>query len=409
MLLALFKLALRNVFRNRRRSGLTLASVIIGLAALFFIQSLIKSLQAEMVDRAIGVFNAHLQVQSKKSEDPKIPEFSFGQVQEVEKILKEDPEVAAISKRILLTALAASPANSLGSGVFAIDPEDEKQLSSIASYVKEGHFLSGPKQVLIGRTIAKNLDLRVGEKAVLMAQNREGSFEGRALRVAGIFETGSYTWDASMIYAYRRDIEDLLAWNGEVNVIAVKLKDVTKLDEVHERLSSKITGLNGGLKVLTWRDVSAEIIHIQSFQDSILFLILCVIFVIVALGILNTLLMSLFERIREFGLMMALGAKRKEVAVLLLTESVFLGGIGLFWGAVWGMSIILVFHFLGLPLPLGEALSYFLPFERTLFLRFAWKSHAIAVLSVILVSCLAGIIPALRVSRLRAAEALRHV
>ncbi|MEK7287172.1 MAG: ABC transporter permease, partial [Elusimicrobiota bacterium] len=174
MLLALFKLALRNVFRNRRRSGLTLASVIIGLAALFFIQSLIKSLQADMADRAIGVFNAHLQVQSKASEDPKVPEASFGNVALVEKILRDDPDVVAVSKRILVTGMVASPTNSMGVGVFSIDPQDETQLSSIASYVKDGHFIEGPRQVLLGKKIAKNLDVRVGEKVVLMAQNREG-------------------------------------------------------------------------------------------------------------------------------------------------------------------------------------------------------------------------------------------
>ncbi|MEK6543285.1 MAG: ABC transporter permease [Elusimicrobiota bacterium] len=409
MILALIKLAIRNVFRNRRRSGLTLASVIIGLAALFFIQSLIKSLQADMVERAISVFNSHIQVQSAKSDDPKVPEASFSGAARIEEILRRDPDVLAVSKRILFTGLIASPLNSMGVGIFSVDPKDETQLSTISSYVKKGEFIKDNGTIAIGARIAKNLDARVGEKIVIMAQSRDGAFEGKALRVAGIYETGSYTWDASMVYMTLQDAQAILAWGGDISSIAVKIRDASALERVEERLGKAIAVKENGLKMLTWKDVSSEIIHIQEFQDSVLILVISVVFVIVALGILNTMLMSLFERIREFGLMMALGAKRKHVAVLLLAESICMGSIGLFWGAAWGLSIISVFHFIGLPLPLGEALSYFLPFEKTLYLRFAWGSHAWAVLCVILVSMAAGIIPAIRVSRLRAAEALRHV
>ncbi|MBI4062781.1 MAG: ABC transporter permease [Elusimicrobia bacterium] len=400
---------MRNVLRNRRRSGLTLASVVVGVAALFFIQSLIKSLQADMVDRAMGIYNSHIQIQARASQDPKIPEASFGGVDAIEAVLRDDKSVAAFTRRVMFTGLIASAQNSAGVGVVSIDPLKETSISNIHHYIKEGRLLDAPGQIMIGRRIAKNLDVRLGEKVVMMAQNREGSFEGRALRVAGIFETGSYTWDVSIVYMNLEDAQSLLAWPGEINSLAVKIKDSSDIETVRSELSQKIGALEKDLKVLTWKDIGSELVHIQRFQDSILYLVMCVVFVIVALGILNTMLMSLFERIREFGLMMALGAKRKEVAVLLLTESAYLGMMGLAWGAAWGVSVIVFFYFYGLPLPLGEALSYFLPFEKTLHLRFAWPSHLVAVVSVLVISAVAGIVPAVRVFRLRAAEALRHV
>ncbi|MBI4368653.1 MAG: ABC transporter permease [Elusimicrobia bacterium] len=409
MIFAVIKLALRNVFRNRRRSGLTLASVIIGVAALFFIQSLIKSLQSDMVERSLSVFNSHIQIQNKDTEDLKIPEYSFGDVAAIEEALSRDNAVMAYSQRVLFTALLASAQNSVGTGVFAMEPEKEKQLTSVAQYIVEGRFLDAPKQVTIGAKVAKNLDVRVGEKLVLMAQNRQGAFEGKVLRVSGIYKTGSYTWDASIIYMHLKDAQELLAWGEDINCIAVKLKDATMIEATQERLAVSLEAPRRGLKILRWSDISSEIVHVQGFQDAVLSFMIGIVFIIVALGILNTMLMSLFERIREFGLMMALGAKRRDVALLLLMESAFLGTMGLAWGAAWGLSAIVVFHFVGLPLPLGEALSYFLPFEKVLYMRFAWKSHIVAVLLVILVSAIAGIIPAIRVTRLRAAEALRHV
>lgn len=409
MFFALIKLALRNVLRNRRRSGLTLASVVIGLTALFFQQSLIKSLQSEMANRAINVFNSHLQIQAQGSQDLKMPEISFRIPDSLETEIRRDLRVEAVSKRVLFTGLVASASSSLGTGILGVDPDDEKQISSIAGYLREGKFLNSRKQIFIGSIVARNLDVRVGEKVVLMAQNREGSLEGTALRVAGIFDSGSYTWDASIVYMHREDAQEILGWENRINAMAIRLKPGEPLEEVQKDLARKIQGQKSPLKVLTWKDIGSEIIHIQGFQDAVLFMVLMVVFAIVALGILNTMLMSLFERIREFGLMMALGAKRWHVALLLLAESTWLGLTGLVWGAGWGAAIIIFFHFVGLPLPLGKALSYFLPFEKTLHLQFAWGSHLLAVLCVIGVSVVAGLIPAFRVARLKAAEALRHV
>lgn len=410
MTLALIKLALRNVLRNTRRSGLTLASVVIGLTSLFFLQSLMKSLQADMVERANSVFNSHLQVQSRESTDPKIPEIPLSGASWIGERLKEHPLIRLHSKRVLFTALAASAANSIGTGIIGVDPENEKQISSIAGYIRDGKYLDGPRQIIIGAIVARNLDIRAGEKLVVMAQSRNGALEGKSVRVAGIYETGSYTWDASICYMHRADAQEILGWEeDEFNSIAIKLKDATEIESVKKDLEKSLEISARGLKILTWKDVGSEIVHIKQFQDSVLYLIMIVIFIIVALGILNTMLMSLFERIREFGLMMALGAKRKQVALLLLAESAWLGLTGLLWGGLWGMGIIVFFHFVGMPLPLGQALSYFLPFEKTLHLRFAWGNHFVAVLCVILVSILAGLIPAIRVTRLKAAEALRHV
>ena len=409
MVTALFKFGIRNVLRNKRRSAITLASVIIGVAALLFVQSLIKTLNVDMADRVIGIFTSHLQIQAQDSQDPKVPERSFGDLAFIEDTLRRDTNVEAVSKRLVFRGLLASAVGSKAVVAVGVDPQDEARISPIARYVKRGNYLNGENQIILGAKIAKDLDLRVGEKAVIMAQNREGSFEGRPLRVAGIFETGSYTWDASIVYMPRDNAQALLAWGNEVNVMAVKLKDADKLRVSRDKIDLLLRARRKDIKVLTWMDVSGEIYKFQEFQNSILAMVVGVVFMIVTLGVLNTMLMSLFERVREFGLMMALGVRSSRVGLLLLVESAFLGAFGLFWGALCGLSLIFVFHFIGLPLPLGEAMSQFLPYEKTLLMRFAWPSHLFAALLIILVSCIAGVLPALRVGRLRPSEALRHV
>ncbi|MFC1523076.1 ABC transporter permease [Elusimicrobiota bacterium] len=409
MLSIIFKLALRNVLRNKRRSAITLSTVVIGLTALFFQQSLIESLQAEMVDRAINAWTSHLQIQSSQSEDPKIPQKPFYNVKALEKMLGTLSECAGFSKRVIFTGLAASSANSKGVAFFGIEPEKEKQLFGFEQYVIKGKFISKSGQSVIGSRLAKNLDLRVGEKFVMMGQDEEGGLSARTIRVAGIFETGSYAFDDQIAYVWWKDAQDVLRWGNGINSLAIKLHNVNKLDRTQKVVEEKVRQIGPEFKVVSWKDISAELIHIRKFQDAVLYLILIVIFVIVALGILNTMLMSLFERIREFGLMMSIGAKRKEIMMLLIIESGWLGVTGLFWGALWGAAIISFFGIVGLPLPLGEALSYFMPFERYLHLRFAWSSHIWAGICVIFVSLLAGIIPAFKILHLKAADALRHV
>ena len=132
-------------------------------------------------------------------------------------------------------------------------------------------------------------------------------------------------------------------------------------------------------------------------------------FAIVALGILNTQLMSLFERVREFGVLMAIGARPRWIVRLILAESLVLGLVGVLLGVATGAAMIAYFGRHGLHLPVGQAFSYFLPFPSVIYLRPSWHQHAFACASVFAITLLASLPPALRAGRLKPAEALRHV
>ena len=147
---------------------------------------------------------------------------------------------------------------------------------------------------------------------------------------------------------------------------------------------------------------------IKEFQDAVLLVVLLIIFSIVALGIFNTLLMSLFERIREFGLMMALGAKPAYVAFLIIAESVILGLLGIVTGLLFGSILILYFGKRGIPLPIGDAMGYWMPFDKVIYLKFAWKVHLLSAAAALLTSLVAAIFPAVHAARLKPAQALRH-
>jgi ABC-type lipoprotein release transport system permease subunit len=402
------RLAWRNVWRNRRRSLINVASMGFGLAAIMFGQSMMRSLQYQLIEKATGSFTGHVRIQRRDVDEAKFPDKFMADPEPGAKLLDADARVLVWGRRIQITGLVSAPKMSLGALICAVEPEKEHRLTDMAGYIKEGTYLEGqPKGVVMGRKIANRLDVRLGEKIVIMAQASDGSMGAEAFRVVGISETGSESFDGQMVWIPLKAMQELLVRPGQANQLAAKLKDLSQAEAVAGDLDAKLGPGNVGS--LSWRRIDREIIGIQAFQDGLLTIVLFVVFAIVALGILNTQLMSLFERVREFGVLMAIGARPRWIVRLLICESALLGVVGTTFGGLVGAALIYHFGRVGLRLPVGDAFKYFLPFPSVIFLRPAWGLHAFACVTVFVITLLATLPPALRAGRLKPAEALRHV
>ena len=404
----MLKLAWRNVWRNRRRSAITTASMGCGLAAIMFGQSMLKSLQSQLIEKATGSITGHIQIQHRSIKEYKFPDKYIEDPDPVEGILSRHPDIKVFGRRLNITGLVSSPTGSVGTFICGVQAQKEKSVTNMAGYIVKGEFLgSNPRGLVMGDKLAQRLDLKMGEKAVVMAQADDGSMGAEAFRLVGIFHTGSVSFDGQIIYVPLAALQELLGAGKKINHFVARLNDIQDADRVQQELSEKISGRP--LQVLSWKNVDHEILGIQNFQNGILDVVLIVVFVIVALGILNTLLMSLFERVREFGVLMAIGANPAWVMKLVIIESLILGVLGTLLGLAVGSSLIAYFGVAGLHLPVGDALSYFIPFPSVIYLRYAWAHHLFAAFSVLATATLAALPPALRAGRMRPAEALRHV
>jgi ABC-type lipoprotein release transport system permease subunit len=402
------RLAWRNVWRNRRRSLINVASMGFGLAAIMFGQSMMRSLQTQLIEKATGSFTGHVRIQRRDVDEPKFPDKFLADPSAPGRLLSADPRVLVWGRRIQLTGLVSAPKASLGALICAVEPDKERQLTDMAGYIKEGAYLSpDSKDIVMGRKIAGRLDVRLGEKVVLMAQAADGSMGADVFRLVGISETGSESFDGQMVWIALPALQALLERPGQVNQLAAKLKDIALADAVAADLNAKLGP--GQVGALSWKSIDREILGIQEFQDGLLTIVLVVVFAIVALGILNTQLMSLFERVREFGVLMAMGARPGWIVRLLMVESALLGLVGTGFGILVGAGLIAHFGRVGLYLPVGNAFKYFLPFPSVIYLRPSWGMHAFACVTVFVVTLLATLPPALRAGRLNPAEALRHV
>ena len=369
---------------------------------------MLRSLQQQLIEKATGSFTGHVRIQRRDSDEPKFPDKFVVDPSRGAALLEADPRVLVWGRRIQITGLVSSPKMSLGALICAVEPDKERQITDMYTYLKEGTYLGGqPKGVVMGRKIANRLDVRLGEKIVVMAQAADGSMGAEVFRVVGIHETGSESFDGQMVWIPLNAMQDLLGRPSQVNQLVAKLRNIDDAAALASDLDAKLGP--GPIGALSWRLIDKEIIGIQAFQDGLLTIVLGVVFAIVALGILNTQLMSLFERVREFGVLMAIGARPRWIVRLLIMESALLGLVGTLLGLVIGSAMIAHFGRVGLHLPVGDAFKYFLPFPSVIYLRPAWNQHAFACATVFLVTLLATLPPALRAGRLKPAEALRHV
>ncbi|MEK7233844.1 MAG: FtsX-like permease family protein [Elusimicrobiota bacterium] len=404
----MMRLAWRNVWRNRRRSLINVAAMGFGLAAIMFGQSMMRSLQGQLIEKATGSITGHVRVQRSDVDESKFPDKFMADPGPAGKILDNDPRVAVWGRRIHLTGLVSAPNASLGALICAVEPEKEKRITDMSTYIKEGTYLDpNGRGVVMGRKIAGRLDVRLGEKVVIMAQAADGSMGAEAFRVVGLHQTGSESFDGQIVWVPLKAMQEMLGRPGQANQLAARVKDIELADEVAADVDKRLPA--GDIRALSWRKIDREIIVIQSFQNGILTVVLIIVFMIVALGILNTQLMSLFERVREFGVLMAIGARPLWIVRLILAESLVLGCVGALLGLTIGALLIAYFGRHGLRLPVGEAVSYFLPFPSVIYLVPAWRRHAFACFAVFLITLLAALPPALRAGRLKPAEALRHV
>src|SRR5579872_6428464 len=217
-------LAWRNVWRNLRRSLITTASMASGLAAIMFGQSMMKSVQQQLVDKDTSSITSHLQVQHKDIKELKMPDKYIDDPSVVERALASEPGIKAWAKRIQVTGLVSSPQTSEGVLIDAIEPDREPKVTSMSQYLTEGRFLSkNGKEIVLGEKLARKLDVRLGEKVVVMVQSRDGSMGADAFRVCGIFRAGSTTFDASIIYVPLEAFQQTLQVGQKVNQFAVRL------------------------------------------------------------------------------------------------------------------------------------------------------------------------------------------
>lgn len=402
-------IAARNIFRNRRRTTITVTGTAFGIAAYVFLFGYFDGFGEGIIDNSTRYLTGHMQIERPGFRHDLAPELALGDAGAVVAAMKSQPGVEAAAPRVQAQALASSATRSEGIMLFGVDPIEERRLTLIHQSVVEGHALApgADREVLIGRDLARKLGVRPGEKIVVMAQGSGGELGTAAFRVGGIFATESASFDGVMAFVTLRASQNLLAMGDRVSTVNVRLRDRGDLPAVLGRVR---TTLPQDLGVAAWQDLLPQIDEMVKMTRVISNIILAIAFAVVAMAVMNTVFMAVAERTREFGVMLALGASPSAIQRMVVYETAVLMAISSVAGYAIGVGMTLYFGKAGIDLS-----SFFQGYATipglTGIVRPVLLADRVIIPGIILFTAgvLVSLYPARTAARLDPVRAIRHV
>lgn len=414
-------IAWRNIWRNRTRTMVVIGAISIGVWAAMFMSGFATGMINSYITNAIENIISHIQVHQPEFSRDMDVKYIIEKAAELEERLNNNDDLKAVSVRSLSSGMISSSKSSRGIRIKAIEPEAEIAVSSLNEKVVEGEYFNGKRknQVLLSQVLAGKLNVKLRSKIVLTFQNLDGDITAAAFRIVGIFDSGNTPFDESHVFILRKDLNRLLSPSDGEDVesgpgknppaiaheVAIMLKDQGRLDSVAQDLSRQFPGL----KVETYRDISPELQLYESQIKFVSLIYLTVIMLALVFGIVNTMLMAVLERIRELGMLMAIGMNKLRVFSMIVLETIMLGIVGAPLGLLLGFLSV---NYLGKH---GINLS---TFSRSL--KMYGMSDVIyfdldpivywqVPTAVALTAIVASLYPAFKAIRLRPVEAIRKI
>lgn len=406
-------LSWRNLWRHKKRTWLTVGAMVFSNILLVFLISLQVGNYDMMIDNSLKAYSGQLQVSIKGYHDePKMRLVMDDISAQAERLREAMPELM-VSERAEAFVLASSEERSFGLQLAGVDVDHEPEVSSIPGLVKEGRYIrSGTEpdqdfEIIIGKVLARNLKVTVGDQITLLGSGYDGSFAAAVVQVVGVYESGINELDRSLAQMPLDAFDSMFAMQGRGHSIVANGPDVKKVALYQQRLNTVLSDTDGVLETLNWKQLNPGLQQaIQSDMASAWFMY-GVLVLLVSFSVLNTQLMSVLERTREFGIMNAIGLRPFELAKLVILETSVMAGLGFLIGTLGGLLLAIYLNRVGLSIPgmqeMAEQYNLSGAMHPSLNL-FAIVSGPVAVF----VGCLlAAIYPVLKLLKIQPVAAMR--
>jgi ABC-type lipoprotein release transport system permease subunit len=408
-------MAWRNLWRRRRRTLITISSIAFGTFLAVIFTSLQDRNFADMIDLAARMIGGHVTLQHPEYQDKPTLSRSVRDTDRLTSLAMEDEEVVKVVTRIMGFAMLSTASANYGGGFIAFDPEaeDENTLSIIEGLVEGEIFASSrDRGIILGKRLAKNLGTEMGRKVVYTLTDKNGEIVSGLARVSGIVRTGAPSLDAGLCLLPIDSIRQVLGYApDEALQVAVFIDDQRKSGEVARRLKERVDPQQ--VAALTWDQIQPDLAGFIAMKVGGAIFMEVLIAIIIAAGIFNTLFVSVMERLREFGIMMAIGFSPGSLFRLVMLESLWLGLVGLAAGAALTVGPYLYLNKTGLDLTAmiggdgaevaGVAVS---PIMRV----GIFPEHAVLIAAAVFIATmLSGLYPAWRAGRVVPVETIKIV
>ncbi len=402
------QMAWRNIWRNPRRTAVILAAVGIGVWSNLSLGALSRGMVAEMLRNGIATLTGHIQVHAAGYRDDPAIEHRLETPDKVADVLRRDlPTGARWTSRVRVTAVASNARHSTGVTLVGIDPAAEAGVSFIGRSVREGRYLreDDPNAIVIGRALADKFETRLGHRLVLMSQSTDGQIASASFQIVGVYRAELQATEERYVFVTKAAAQRMLGLGNAVSEFAVLLPRAGAVSAVAGRLRGN---LPAGCEIQTWRELLPLLDAYLGIFNGFMLMWYVVVFAAMGFGLVNTTLMAVYERMREFGLMQALGMRPSGIVRDVLTESALLLLVGVALGNAAGLATVALLARTGIDLSALAAGSEYFGMSRVIRPELASGDFLAANLVVMGLGLLVSCYPAIRAGRFTPVEALTH-
>ena len=403
------KLAWRNIWRNRRRTIITVSSILFAVVCALFIESLERGAHNLMINNMTSFHTGHIQIQDYRYEDEPSLDNAFlyddSLLQEIE---QTSAFIDFTVPRIEAFMLAAGDDLARGAMVLGIDPDAEQKLNSLEDRLTEGRFFEdGDGSVVLGSGLAGRLNLSVGDTLALIGQGRFGMSASGLFEVSGLVNHPVRDMNNQLVYISLPDAQWLLSADGYITNLLISPQRLRDTDELARQLKAGLS--DEELRVLTWEEMLPDLIEALEFDALQTRFMMGILYVVIGFGIFGTILTMTLERMREFGILLSVGMQRLKLAAVVFLETFMISILGIAAGSGLGYLILLYFYYNPIEIgnDMGDLFEEF-GFEPIIPVAieagiFAWQGFVIFVMAMLI-----SLYPVFKIFRLKILDAARR-
>jgi putative ABC transport system permease protein len=406
----LLALGWKNIWRNPIRSVIIIVAIGLGLTGGIVSSAFWVGMAESMVNLAIDRDVSHIQIHQPGYQKDLDIDMTITDGSEILGDLWQNTAVKAASGRFIIKGMAATPYSTFGIAAYAIDPQKERQLTSIHSKIIEGNYLpdsiSSRKRsahIIVGKKLAERLNLKLNRKVILSFQWIDGEIQYLNCRVTGIYKTNASMFDDTHVYLHRDQITRQLGNFSGYHEIAMKLQYSGLIPEVQKTLQDKYPSVS----VENWKELSPELALINNSMTLFLYIFVGIILFALLFGIVNTMLMSVMDRVREFGVLLAVGMSKIRVFTLVIIETIMLTSTGGFIGLGLSFGMVEFLKIDGIDFSIYQQSLESFGASSIVYPNLDPESYFLLFMMVVITANVAAVLPARRAINLKPAVAIR--
>lgn len=401
----LIKIASRNLWRNKKRSFIIIFAVSFGIWAGIFMTAFYNGMIEERINNAITTELSHIQIHNPNFKNENEIKYVLSDGKKILEKVRKLNQIKTSTGRVIIQGMIASAYGSCGITINGIRPKEEQVITNLPKKIIEGTYYNSKKtnEILISKRLSKKLKINLNKKVIITFQDKEGNLASSAFRVCGIYKTINAPYDDNNAFVTITDIDSLAGIQNQINEIAILLHTNNSLVETQQKLEKSFPKT----EIQNWKEISPELGLTVSVVNQMAYIFMGIIFLALAFGIVNTMMMAVLERTREIGMLLALGMNKIKIFNMIVLETLFLVLFGCPIGIVFALITIAITHKIGIDFSSYSELYSSFGYNSVIYPSITLSQFGNSMFLVLIATFLSALFPARRALKLNPAESLK--